>query len=151
IPCTVARWSEVGFQEIGMKRLVVWAVVLLVVAGAGFGGYRWYASRSSPKIEYRTGAVRKADIAQSITATGTVVPEDVIDVGAQVNGQIAVFGTGKDGKPVDYRSEVEEGALLAKIDDSLYAADLASAQAQLSQAQAQVGVSVANLDSAKAK
>jgi hypothetical protein len=41
---------------------------------------------------------------------------------------------------VDYRAEVAEGALLAKIDDALYAADVAGADAQKKQAQAQTKI-----------
>lgn len=133
-----------------MKRAVIWVGTVLLVAVLGFGGYRLYASQSAPRIGYRTATIKKTDIALTITATGTVVPEDVIDVGAQVNGQIAEFGLDTEGKPLDYRSEVKEGSLLAKIDEAIYAADLASAQAQLNQAKAQVGISIANRDLAKA-
>jgi HlyD family secretion protein len=133
-----------------MKRALIWVVVLVVLAGASFAGYRFYKSRSTPQTTYRTAAVKKTDIALTITATGTVVPEDVIDVGAQVNGQIAEFGVDAQGKPLDYRSEVKEGAVLAKIDEAIYQADLASSQAQLNQAKAQVGISIANRDLAKA-
>jgi HlyD family secretion protein len=129
----------------------VWAALALLLGGAGYIGFRVYSAGRSAQPTYRTIPVRHTDVSQSITATGTIVPEDVIDVGAQVNGQIASFGTDKAGKLVDYRSEVEQGAILAKIDDSLFAADLASAQAQLSQAQALVGVNTANRDAAKAK
>ncbi len=41
---------------------------------------------------------------------------------------------------MDYRSEVAEGALLAKIDDALYAADVAGADAQKKQAQAETKI-----------
>ena len=54
-----------------------------------------------------------------------------MDVGAQVAGQISVFGTDKSGKPIDYRSVVAAGDVLVKFDDSLYAADLAIAKGQL--------------------
>ena len=58
----------------------------------------------------------------------------MVDVGAQVNGMIKAFGKDKNGEIVDYSSVVEEGTVLAKIDDSLYAAAVASAKAQLQQA-----------------
>lgn len=135
-----------------MKKLVIWLLVLGIF-GAG-GAYAWqvYRGRTKPDASsYRTAAVRRADIVSSISATGTIVPEDVVDVGAQVNGQVASFGLGKDGKPVDYRSEVDEGMVLAKIDDALFKADVSTAEAQLSQAKAQVMVAEANRAQAQAK
>lgn len=134
-----------------MKRIGVWIGMVVVLGVLGYGGYRLYASRTSAQSGYRTTPIKKTDIALTITATGTVVPEDVIDVGAQVNGQIAEFGVDVDGKPLDYRSSVQEGAVLAKIDEAVFAADLASSQAQLNQAKAQVGISIANRELAKAR
>ena len=120
-----------------MIRAIVW---LLVLGALGAGGWYWWKQRSAPPdpAAYRTAAVTRTDVVQTISASGTVVPEDVVDVGTQVNGQIASFGVGTDGKPVDYRSTVTEGAVLAKIDDTLYAADVAAGDAQLAQANAQV-------------
>ncbi len=63
---------------------------------------------------------------------------------AQVAGLILTFGKDKDGKTIDYGSVVEEGTILAQIDDSLYAADEAQVAAQLQQAEA-------NLEQMKAK
>jgi HlyD family secretion protein len=52
---------------------------------------------------------------------------------------------------VDYGSVVEPGMVLARIDDSLYAADVASAKAQLAQNKATVQYNEANLNQLKAK
>jgi HlyD family secretion protein len=84
----------------------------------------------------RTAAVERGDLVATIGATGTVQPEEVIDVGAQVAGRIRLFGRDVAGKPIDYGSQVEEGTVLAEIDDSLYAAEVASARALLQQAEA---------------
>src|SRR5262245_30993068 len=134
-----------------MSRLVKILILVIVLAAAASSLAMLYAARSNASGQYRTAPVRRTDIVQTITATGTVVPEDVIDVGAQVNGQIASFGMDADGKTIDYRSTVTEGMVLARIDDSLYAADLATAQAQLAQGQAQVQSALANREQAKAK
>src|SRR5262249_50082131 len=65
--------------------------------------------------------------------------EEVVDVGAQVAGKIEVFGEdAARGGPIDYGSEVEEGTVLAHIDDSLYKADVRSHQAQADQSKASV-------------
>ncbi|MBX3389242.1 MAG: efflux RND transporter periplasmic adaptor subunit [Phycisphaeraceae bacterium] len=135
-----------------MKKLVVWLIVLGLLGGGGAYAWQMYKARAKPDSSvYRTAPVRKADIISSISATGTVVPEDVVDVGAQVNGQIASFGNGKDGKPVDYRSEVDAGMVLANIDDALFKADVSTAEAQLAQAKAQVLVAEANRAQSQAK
>lgn len=130
-----------------VKTIMILALLALVASGLA----AWYLGRPDDSTQYRTAPVRRTDIVSNISATGTVVPEDVVDVGAQVNGQIASFGNDTDGKPVDYRSTVEEGMVLALIDDSLYAADVSTSKAQLAQAQAQVQVAQANKEQSKAK
>jgi HlyD family secretion protein len=134
-----------------MKRIWLILVGLLVLGGAAFGAWKWFARGGDAAAQFRTAEVQTRDIVVTTPATGTIVPEDTIDVGAQVNGLIASFGNGDDGKPVDYRSAVTEGALLAMIDDSLYAADVATAEAALNQAQAQVRLGQANRTQAQAK
>jgi HlyD family secretion protein len=95
--------------------------------------------------------VARGDLLISIDATGTLEPEEVIDVGAQVAGQILSFGKDADGKTVDYGSHVEAGTVLAEIDPSLYQAQYAEATAQVQQAKAALQVTNANLEQAKAK
>src|SRR5439155_10217166 len=87
----------------------------------------------------------------TITATGTVEPQESIDVGAQVQGRIIGFGKDKNGKSVDNNSEVEEGMVLALIDPSVYQSEVDQAQAQLKQAQAGVERAEADLGQFQAK
>ncbi len=105
----------------------------------------------SPEAQWRTVPVKRADVVATISATGTVEPEEVVDVGAQVAGQVSAFGKDKNGKSIDYGSEVEEGTVLAKIDDSLYAADVASGQAAEQQANANQISAQANVEQMQAK
>ena len=51
-----------------------------------------------------------------VTATGTVEPVQIIDVGAQIVGSIKNFGPDPDhpDKTIDYRSRVTKGAVLAQ-------------------------------------
>jgi len=95
--------------------------------------------------------VMRGDLQAIISATGTVEPEEVVDVGAQVAGRIVAFGKDKDGKTVDYGSVVEAGTILAQIDDALYAADLANTKAQLEQNKANVLRAESDLGQLKAK
>ena len=57
----------------------------------------------------------------------------------------------RSGKTIDYGSQVEKGTVLAQIDDSLYAADVAQAKAQLEQAKAGVLRAEADLGQLQAK
>ena len=142
------------------KRIVRFAFLLMVVAAGGMGllalrhqeegSYwkTWFALKNraltilhlrhqgdAPSL-FRTLPIQRGDLVPTISATGTVEPEKVVDVGAQVAGLIQAFGKDIHGKPVDYGSVVDEHTVLARIDDALYAADVQAAQAQLQQAQA---------------
>src|SRR5258708_22242966 len=108
-----------------MGRFIRTLFILLALGGLAYGGYLWYQrAHSSPTTTFRTVPVKRGDILAVITATGTLEPEEVVDVGAQVAGQIKTLGNDPSGKQVDYNSEVEDGMVLAAIDDSLYRADL---------------------------
>src|SRR5438552_8749928 len=112
-----------------LKTPFIVIVVVVLVGGAG----AWWRSRGNPQLSFSTALVKRGDLVATINATGTIEPVEVIDVGAQVAGLISSFGKDKTGKTIDYGSVVEEGTVLAKIDDSVYAADVALARAQLEQ------------------
>jgi HlyD family secretion protein len=130
-------------------------VILLIVVigiGAGIAGGWWYFNKGKVKnVAFRTVEVTRGDILSTISSTGTVEPEELVDVGAQVAGQVLAFGKDEDGNEVDYGSSVAEGTLLAKIDDTTYTSDVALATAQLEQAKAGVENAQANLLQLKAK
>ncbi len=127
----------------------VMAVIALALAG-GVGAW-WWRVRSGARMTFRTAAVKRGDLVVTINATGTVEPVEVVDVGAQVAGQIISFGKDKSGNTIDYGSTVEEGTILAQIDDSVYAAGVSLARAQLDQDKAGEVSAVANLVQMRAK
>jgi HlyD family secretion protein len=127
--------------------------LIILVVGAlagGFAAWRWQAGRNS-KQSFRTAVVRRGEVVATISASGTIEPEEVVDVGAQVAGLIKTFGVDVNGKKIDYGSVIENGAVLAQIDDSVYAAELAVAKAQLEQAKAGELSADANLEQMRAK
>lgn len=135
-----------------MKRLIGKIIVALVALGLIGAAILWVLQRSDGKaFSFRTAPVTRGELLVSISATGTVEPEEVVDVGAQVAGQILSFGQDVRGKTIDYGSVVEKGTVLARIDDSLYLAEAAQAEAQVRSAQSSIERAVADLEQLKAK
>jgi HlyD family secretion protein len=145
---SAGRWTRKLNMRRPLKVSLTAAAILVLVAG--WGAWQWRA-HAAHKPTFREIAVKRGDLFITITATGTLEPEEVVDVGAQVAGQINVFGKDKNGKSIDYGSVVEEGTVLAQIDDSLYKADVDLAQAQLDQDKAGEVRAAADLEQMKAK
>ncbi len=136
-----------------MKKLLRYVLFFVILAGFVYLGYFAYRKYAGPKDRtvFRTEKIEKTDLIRSITATGTVEPEELVNVGAQVQGMITQFGIDRDGKTVDYGSYVTAGSVLARIDDALYAADVKSAKAAKLQAEAAITTAKANILQAEAK
>jgi HlyD family secretion protein len=130
-----------------MKALFIVLGILVLLAGAG--GWYW-VHNSAPAITFKTAEVKRGQMLATISATGSIEPEAVVDVGAQVAGLIVSFGNDANGKPVDYDSPVKAGSVMAKIDDAVYRADRDIAKAQLEQAKATVKKADADLLQAQA-
>jgi HlyD family secretion protein len=108
-------------------------IFLVVLVGIVAGGAAYYVKRAAvdTAVVFRTIAIERGDLDSTISATGTLEPEDLIDVGAQVTGQILSFGPDADhpGKTVDFGSTVHKGMLLALIDPTSYKAQMEAAEA----------------------
>ena len=115
-----------------------WAgVALLAVV---FGGALAWAFHATTEVQVSTATVTVGPIARRIFATGTLQPVTTVEVGTQVSGIVqAVLA--------DYNSTVRQGQVVAKLDPSLYDAQLRAAQAALAQARADLlGVDAAVAD-----
>ncbi len=118
------------------KLFSVIGLLILTAAAAAV----WYFGRSPQKVSYQivSEALAKRDIVRSISAIGTVEPQELINVGAQVNGKIMAFGKDANGKTIDYGSTVQRGMVMAQIDDVIYKAELQQSQAAKEQAEASI-------------
>lgn len=133
------------------------ALAILVVIGLAAGGATYYfAHMAADSVNvFRTVAIQRGDLLSTITATGTVEPEEVVDIGAQVVGRIKEFGIEpaelkgrkeSDLDPteraklnrIDFGSVVHEGTVLARIDDSVYRAQVDQAAASLARSKAEL-------------
>ncbi len=131
-----------------LKLLLPLSVVIIIGLLSWWGYKSFYKDQVT--VSFKTEEVIREDLTSSISASGTVEPEELINVGAQVSGKIMHFGTDADGNPIDYGSYVKAGTLLAQIDDVLYRAALSEAEAKKLQAEANIVSAQANITSAEA-
>lgn len=133
-----------------VKTFLTWGLVLAVLVGGG----AWYAlSDREPGDSNKmlmTVAVTRGDFVSKVQATGTLEPQELVDVGAQVTGEIKEFGTDTEGRRVDYGSEVKEGQLLARIDDTIVELDIRRGEASVAQAKAQIAQAQASISQSQA-
>lgn len=125
-----------------MKKLLV---VLAILALVGAGVYFIAISGTSDVVKFKTANVEKGDVVRTIEATGTVEPDDLVDVGARVSGEIVSFGKDRAGAELDFGSVVKEGDVMALIDDKIQQTNLQQAKANLQQAKANLAQSKAAL------
>jgi len=117
---------------------VLWLSALAVVLVAAIAGAFVLNARLTAAPTYITQPVLRQDLVATVTATGTVNPQDLILVGTQVSGTISELD-------VDYNSKVKAGQILARIDPtSLQASfDQSRAAQTASQLQAKAGAATA--------
>src|SRR2546421_9175177 len=109
-----------------MKRALIG---LLIVAAVGAGAGAYYIKRGGPELQIVTSPITRGDIIDTVGATGTLQAVTTVQVGSQVSGNIAWLGA-------DFNSIVRKGQVIARLDPSLFEAQLQQARANLSQTQA---------------
>ncbi|MDC0948082.1 efflux RND transporter periplasmic adaptor subunit [Gammaproteobacteria bacterium] len=117
----------------------IWKVVLpLLLLALGYAGYQMMVA-SPPKAAQRPQqqnlptveviAVTPADYLLKLSAEGSVVAVDTIDLVAEVAGRVTAIGRG-----FEEGATLETGALLAQLDERDYRISLAQAEARRTQA-----------------
>ena len=120
-----------------MKKLIL---ALVLLWGGGALGYWYYNETQSQHYSYRTVPVTRGDLLATINATGTIEPQEVVDVGTQIAGEIVSFGTDPrdPNKSISFLSTVEQGTVLARIADRLFKARVDQMRASVKHAEAEV-------------
>lgn len=127
-------------------------VIILILVGLGILSGFTIKNRSQKTNGLISKRIEKGELIATVTATGTIEPEEVVDIGAQVVGIIDKFGQDPTdtSKQIDFGSMVEPGTILALIDDSLYRARLDKAIAVVEQSKARVALAEADVVRAEA-
>ena len=114
-----------------MKKKRILIVVCIVAAvAAGIGAIRHFRSAKKGG-EMQFSEVKRGDIENTVSSTGTLSAVNSVDVGAQVSGII-------DKLYVDFNSEVKAGQVLVVLDTTIVAAQAFDARAGLKRSRAQL-------------
>lgn len=133
-----------------LKQILGWVIVIAIAVVVG-GWLVSLFSDNKEQLVFNTVKTELMNMRKTISATGTVEPEELINVGAQVGGMITSFGVDVDGNNVDYRSKVTENMVLANIDDSLYVSEVRECEANREQALAAIEIAKANITLSEAQ
>ncbi|MCF3648345.1 efflux RND transporter periplasmic adaptor subunit [Synoicihabitans lomoniglobus] len=109
--------------------LVLIIVVLALVGGAA---YWWFYARggtTGSDLQFRTAAISRGAVTQTITATGELQPVIEVEVSSQISGLVTEV-------LVDFNDIVKAGDVLARIDPATYQSRLESAQAEFTNSEA---------------
>lgn len=104
-------------------KLFIKIFIFLLLLGGGYYAYEHYYKKNE-KIIYKTISPTKGDIAHSIESVGEVYATSIVNVGAQVSGQIKKLY-------VKVGDEVKKGDKIADIDDEKQKDELKRQEAQL--------------------
>jgi len=119
-----------------MKRALI-GLLIVAAVGAGVGAY--YIKRGGPDVQIQTSPITRGDIVDTVGATGTLQAVTTVQVGSQVSGNISWLGA-------DFNSIVKKGQTIARLDPSLFQAQLEQSKANLAQARANLAKAQSDLE-----
>jgi HlyD family secretion protein len=112
----------------------------LLIAALLAAASLWWSRDAAPG--YETAPVERGPLVVEVTATGTLQPVTLVEVGAEISGRIARV-------EVDYNDRVEAGAVLAVLDTQQLEARVVQARANLAVARALEREAEATLEEAR--
>ena len=102
------------------KKIIISSVILLIIIGIIWAK----TGKGSKTANYRIEKPHRANIIQTVEASGTINPVTQTSVGTQISGRVEqIF--------VDYNSIIKKGQLLAVIDPSTYQSNVVQQEANL--------------------
>ncbi|HEX2982790.1 MAG TPA: efflux RND transporter periplasmic adaptor subunit [Ignavibacteriales bacterium] len=111
-----------------MKKIIIITVITAaVLTGAWF---LFFNGEGNAAGTYDYAEVKRGDLKNTITSSGTLEAISTVDVGTQVSGIISKLY-------VDFNAKVKKGQLLAVLDTTLLSAQVRDAQANLTKARAE--------------
>lgn len=111
-----------------MRRLLIIGIVLGVLAGVGYFGYRAFTQNNQVKPNIREAAVDRGDLTLTVNATGTIAAAKIAKLSFDNPGLITEID-------VQEGQHVNVGDLLVRQDDQGYQLGVVQAQAALNAAQ----------------
>jgi HlyD family secretion protein len=118
-----------------MKRAII---VLLIIAAIGAGAGAYYVTHTGTEISVSTAPITRGELIDTVASTGTLQAVVSVTVGSQVSGNIAWLGA-------DFNSIVRKGQVIAKLDPTLFEAQVAQSTANLANQKAILGKDQVNL------
>lgn len=97
------------------KKRIIWTIIILAVIGGGIFSF----SSKKTKSQYTIEEAKKIDVKQTVSVTGTINPENMVDLAFKTSGIVKEMNVGVGDK-------VEKGQRLAKVDPSTLLAELDS-------------------------
>jgi HlyD family secretion protein len=122
-----------------MKRKTILIVVCAVAAAAIGGAVIRHALKAKNGGTFQLSEVKRGDIENTVSSTGTLSAVNTVEVGAQVSGII-------DSLYVDFNSTVKAGQVLAVLDTTITASQVFDARAGLMKSKAQLDQAKAEYD-----
>src|SRR5438132_3504821 len=122
-----------------MKRALI-GVLIVAAVGAGAGAY--YTRRGAPEMQVLTSPSTRGDVIDTVGATGTLPAVTTVQVGSQMSGNISWLGA-------DFNSIVKKGQVIARLDPSLFQAQLEQTKANMAQARANLAKAQSDLERMK--
>ena len=110
-------------------------IILLILGLGGYFVYDKFFNIKDEKVEFITKKAKKGSFSKKVDATGEIFATELIDVGAQVSGQIKKLY-------VKLGDQVKKGDMIASIDSS-------TQQNSIDNKEAQLAIYKAQLESAK--